>query len=127
MDISAIVSAIPVINKIVDALAKFIPDKEKAQAAATEIFTLVQGQNAKYWLPANAFTIVMLCNYGLLVYLTVMRLDIPPVVIVAAVAWTVGPLLNCLSKDTLGKLMELVKGFMEWQEARKQKQEPENK
>jgi len=43
------------------------------------------------------------------------------------VAWTVGPLLNCLSKDTLGKLMELVKGFMEWQEARKQKQEPENK
>jgi len=113
------------LGKIIDVVGKLIPNREKAQQAAVEIFTLVQGQGQKYWLPANAFTVVMLVNYGLLVYLTIMRLEVPVVVVTAAIAWTVGPLLNCLSKDTVGRVFDLIKAYVEWQEKRVSKTKQE--
>jgi len=99
---------------------KIVPDKDKANQMKLSLFAMIQGQTAKYWLPSNAFSMVMLCNYGMIAYLTVMGMDVPEWALWLAGAWLLGPLLNTLSKETIGKLGELIKGWVEWQTKRKE-------
>lgn len=111
------------LGKVLDIVSKAIPDKDKARETALEVFQLVQGRNAQYWLPANAFSIAMLANVGVVVYLTVVGEMVPQPLLIVMLAWLAGPLLNTLSRDTLKTLFDMAETFAEWQRERKNKKQ----
>ena len=120
-DFTQLITAIPdALKSIFGLIDKAVPDRDKAYQMKFDLFAMIQGQTAKYWLPSNAFSMVMLCNYGMIAYLTVMGMDVPEWALWLAGAWLLGPLLNTLSKETIGKLGELIKGWVEWQTKRKE-------
>jgi hypothetical protein len=51
----------------------------------------------------------MLANYGMVTTLTLIGKQVPEWSIIIALAWLAGPLLNGLSRDTIGKIVELSK------------------
>ena len=107
-----IISAVPDFFKglfgIVD---QAVTDKDKANQIKLEILTTIAGKGATSWLAANAFPLAMLANFGLVTVLSLLGRDVPEWALIIALAWLAGPLLNVLSKETIGKLVELVKGF----------------
>jgi hypothetical protein len=65
----------------------------------------------------------MLLNFGLVVSLSLLNRTVPEWSLWIAFLWLAGPLLNVLSKETLGKVLEIVKNFANEQ---KQKQAGSN-
>lgn len=96
-----------------------VTDKDKANQIKLEILTTIAGKGATSWLAANAFPIAMLSNFGLIVVLSLLDRAVPEWALIVALAWLAGPLLNVLSKETLGKIMEIAKDFK-----REQKNKP---
>lgn len=112
MDWTTIINAVPdTLKSIFGLIDKAIPDRAKADEMKHELFKIVQGQVATHWLPANAFTIVMLCNYGLVMWLTITGKDVPEWALWIFGAWVLGPLLNVLSRETIAKLGEIIKSW----------------
>lgn len=112
MDWSTLTNAIPdTLKSIFGLIDKAVPDRTKAEAMKFELFQLVQGHTAKHWLLANAFTLVMLCNYILVMWLTITGRDVPEWALWIFGAWVLGPLLNTLSRDTVAKLGDIIKSW----------------
>lgn len=112
MDWSTVISAVPeTLKSLFGLIDKVVPDRAKADEMKFELFRVVQGHAAAHWLPANAFTIVMLCNYGLVMWLTITRQDPPEWALWVFGAWVLGPLLNTLSRETIAKLGEIIKSW----------------
>lgn len=88
-----------------------VTDKDKANQIKLEILTTIAGKGATSWLAANAFSMAMLANFGMVVGLSMLGRSVPEWSIFVALVWLAGPLLNTLSKETLGKIIELVKNF----------------
>jgi len=119
--IEKIGEAIPdTIKRIFDIIDKLVPDRDAANELKVSMAMLVQGKDAKYWLPANAFTIAMLTNCGLLTYFMLMDKTIPEWSLWIAGTWLLGPLLNTLDKSTISKLGDIVKGVGNWQQKRRE-------
>lgn len=112
MDWSAILSAVPdTLKSLFGIIDKAVPDADQARQMKMDLFRMVQGESARYWLPANAFTLVMLCNYGLVMWLTMTSRDVPEWSLWIFGAWILGPLLNTLSRDTVAKLGDIIKSW----------------
>ena len=110
MDWSGVVSAIPdAIKSVFGLIDKAVPDATERDKIKLSILQGVMGVGSSSWLQANAFSIAMLCNYAMVVSLTLMGKAVPEWSIVVALAWLAGPLLNGLSRETVGKLMEMSK------------------
>jgi hypothetical protein len=90
---------------------KAITDKDAANQIKLEILTTMAGKGATSWLAANAFAMAMLANFGLVVVLSLLGRNVPEWSVFVALIWLAGPLLNTLSRETLGKIIELVKDF----------------
>lgn len=107
-----IISAIPDFFKGVFGIVdKAVTDKDEANKIKLEILTTLTGKGATSWLAQNAFSLAMLVNFGLVVMLSLLNRDTPEWALIIALAWLAGPLLNTLSKDTIGKIIELAKEF----------------
>lgn len=90
---------------------KTITDKDAANQLKFDLVMTLAGKGASSWLAANAFSIAMLANFGMVVVLSLIGKTVPEWSIFVALVWLAGPLLNTLSKETLGKIIELVKDF----------------
>jgi hypothetical protein len=106
-------SAMEQLGKLFGIIDKSVTDKDEANKLKLETLKAVVGTGSTNWLQANAFSIAMLCNYAMVVSLTLMGKAVPEWSIVVALAWLAGPLLNGLSKETVGKLMEMAKSNKE--------------
>jgi hypothetical protein len=112
MDWTSLLNAVPeTLKSLFGLIDKVVPDREKADEMKLQLFQLVQGQSAAHWLPANAFTVVMVCNYGMIMFLTVTGRNVPEWSLWVFGAWVLGPLLNTLSRETIAKLGEIVKSW----------------
>lgn len=89
-----------------------VTDKDKANQLKVDILMAIVGKGATSWLAANAFTLAMLTNFALVIILSLLNRAVPEWSLLVALLWLAGPLLNVLSKETLGKIIELVKGYM---------------
>ena len=107
------------IKRTFDVVDQAVTDKDKANQIKLEILTTIAGKGATSWLAQNAFPLAMLLNFGLVVSLSLIGKTVPEWSLWIAFLWLAGPLLNVLSKETLGKVMEIVKNF-----ANEQKQKP---
>jgi hypothetical protein len=114
-----IVSAFPLLDKLFGTLDKAVTDKDKLNEIKLEILQTISGKGATSWLAANAFPLAMLVNFGLVVVLSLLNRDVPEWALIIALAWLAGPLLNTLSRETIGKIMELAKGFRDEQRKNK--------
>jgi len=90
---------------------KMVEDRDEANKLKVEILTTIAGKGATSWLAQNAFSLAMLTNFGLVVVLSLIGKQVPEWSIIIALAWLAGPLLNSLSKDTIGKIIEMAKEF----------------
>lgn len=90
---------------------QLVIDKDKANEIKMEILNTIAGKGATSWLAQNAFSLAMLVNFGLVVVLSLLNRTVPEWSIIIALAWLAGPLLNSLSKDTIGKIIEMAKEF----------------
>ena len=98
---------------------KAIPDKDKANEMKLDMAKAVMGIGSTNWIQANAFSIAMLVNFGFLVTMDILGKTAPVWSVWVALAWLAGPLLNTLSKETLGKIIELVKEYQQKKEEKK--------
>jgi len=115
-----IISLLPEsLKSIFGIVDKMVEDRDAANQIKLEILTTIAGKGATSWLAANAFPLAMLANFGLVVVLSLLNRDVPEWALIVALAWLAGPLLNVLSKETIGKIIELAKGFKD-----EQKQKP---
>lgn len=112
------------IKRAFDVVDQAVTDKDANNKIKLEILTTIVGKGATSWLAANAFSLAMLANFGLVIVLSLIGKTVPEWSIFVALIWLAGPLLNTLSKETLGKIFELVKDFN--REQRKQKQAGDN-
>jgi len=112
------------IKRAFDVVDQAVTDKDENNKIKLEILTTISGKGATSWLAANAFSLAMLANFGMVVVLSLIGKTVPEWSIFVALVWLAGPLLNTLSKETLGKIIELVKDFN--REQRKQKSAGEN-
>lgn len=104
----SIIAALPdAVKSVFGVVDKLIPDKDKAAQIKLEILTTVAGKGATSWLAQNAFALAMLANFGLVIVLSLIGKPVPDWSLLVALLWLAGPLMNTLSKETLGKLMEL--------------------
>lgn len=111
-----ILTAVPdFIKGLFGIVDKAVTDKDAANQIKLEILTTIAGKGATSWLAANAFPLAMLLNFGLVVSLSLFGRPVPEWSILVALLWLAGPLLNTLSKETIGKLLELVKQYMQEQ------------
>lgn len=118
-----IVSAIPdTLKSIFGLIDKAVPDATKANELKIEAVKIVSGYNSNYWLVANAFTIVMLCNYAFIMVLFFLSRPIPPCALAIALFWLAGPLINMLGKDTVGVVINMVKDYVQEQKERREKE-----
>lgn len=109
-----ILNAVPdFIKSIFGIIDKTVTDKDVANQIKLEVLTTIAGKNATSWLASNAFPLAMLLNFGLVVSLSLFSRPVPEWALVVALLWLAGPLLNVLSKETIGKIVELVKNFKE--------------
>jgi len=116
----SLISAIPdTVKSIFGIVDKAVTDKDEANKIKLEILTTLAGKGATSWLAQNAFSLAMLVNFGLVVVLSLLNRDVPEWALIIALAWLAGPLLNTLSKDTIGKIVTLAREF---RNERKQKQ-----
>ena len=99
------------VKRAFDVVDQAVTDKDKANQIKLEILTTIAGKGATSWLAANAFPMAMLLNFGMVVVLSLFGKSVPEWSIFVALVWLAGPLLNTLSKETLGKIIELVKDF----------------
>jgi len=107
-----IISAVPDFFKGVFGIVdQAVTDKDAANKIKLEILTTLAGKGATSWLAQNAFSLAMLVNFGLVVVLSLLNRDVPEWALIIALAWLAGPLLNTLSKDTIGKIVTLAKEF----------------
>lgn len=104
--IAAIPEAVKSIFGIVD---KCVVDKDRANEIKLSVLEGVMGTGSQHWLQANAFSIAMLVNYGMVITLTLTDRAVPEWALLVVLVWLAGPLINGLSKDTIGKLIELAK------------------
>lgn len=88
-----------------------VTDKDRANELKVEILTTLAGKGATSWLAQNAFSMAMLANFALVVTLSLLGRVVPEWALIIALVWLAGPLLNTLSKETIGKIMELAKSF----------------
>lgn len=102
---------------------KAVTDKDAANQLKFDLVMTIAGKGATSWLAANAFSMAMLANFGLVVVLSLIGKTVPEWSIFVALIWLAGPLLNTLSRETLGKIIELVKDFKHEQ---KRKQDDSN-
>ena len=109
------------IKRAFDVVDQTVTDKDKANQIKLEVLTTIAGKGATSWLAANAFSMAMLANFGMVVVLSLIGKTVPEWSIFVALVWLAGPLLNTLSKETLGKIIELVKDFRN-----EQKRKPAN-
>ena len=86
-----------------------VTDKDKNNEIKLEILTTLAGKGATSWLAQNAFAMAMLANFGLVVGLSLFGKSVPEWSLIVALLWLAGPLLNSLSKETIGKIIELGK------------------
>ncbi len=113
-DWTGIVSAVPdAIKGIFNVLDQAITDKDKANEIKLSVLQAVTGQGSNHWLQANAFSIAMLGTYAMVVSLTLLGKAVPDWALLISLAWLAGPLLNGLSRDTIGKLTEIIKQHKE--------------
>jgi hypothetical protein len=99
------------VKRAFDVVDQAVTDKDKANQIKLEILTTIAGKGATSWLAANAFSMAMLANFGLVVGLSMFGKTVPEWSIFVALIWLAGPLLNTLSKETLGKIIDMVKDF----------------
>jgi hypothetical protein len=99
------------VKGIFSTVDQLVVDKDAANQIKLEILTTVAGKGATSWLAQNAFSLAMLANFGMVVVLSLIGRTVPEWSIFVALIWLSGPLLNTLSKETLGKIIELVKDF----------------
>jgi hypothetical protein len=115
-----ILTAVPdFIKGIFGIIDQTVTDKDAANQIKLEVLTTIAGKNATSWLASNAFPLAMLLNFGLVVSLSLLGRAVPEWALLVALLWLAGPLLNVLSKETLGKIMELVKNFRNEQKTNK--------
>jgi len=100
---------------IVDQL---VTDKDQANALKAGLAETYAGKGSQYWLQANAFSLAMLANLGMVITLHFMGGDIPVWSLTIALLWLAGPLLNVLSKETIGKVVEMVKEYYKQKEGK---------
>jgi len=107
------------IKRTFDVVDAAVTDKDAANQIKLEILTTIAGKGATSWLAQNAFPLAMLLNFGLVVSLSLFSRPVPEWALLVALLWLAGPLLNVLSKETIGKIIELVKAYMKAQKAKK--------
>ena len=113
-DWSGRVSAIPdAIKGIFNVVDQAVTDKDKSNEIKLSVLQAITGQGSTHWLQANAFFVAMLVNYGMVVALSLLGKPVTEWSLIIALAWLVGPLLNGLSRDTIGKIIELAKQHKE--------------
>ncbi len=109
MSWQAILTAVPEFLKgafgIID---QAVVDKDRANEIKLELVTTLAGKGASSWLAQNAFALAMLLNFAVVMIMTLIGRQPPDWALIIALVWLAGPLLNALSKDTLGKIFELV-------------------
>lgn len=111
-----ILNAVPdFIKGLFNVVDQAVTDKDKNNEIKLEILTTLAGKGATSWLAANAFSLAMLANFSMVVVLSLIGKPVPEWSIFVALVWLAGPLLNTLSRETLGKIIELVKNFKEEQ------------
>jgi len=116
----SIVAAVPDFFKgLFGIIDKTVTDKDAANQLKADVLMTIAGKGATSWLAANAFSLAMLANFGLVVGLSLFGKQVPEWSIFVALIWLAGPLLNTLSKETLGKIFELVKDFKNEQKRNK--------
>ncbi|MFA5321968.1 MAG: hypothetical protein WC373_04785 [Smithella sp.] len=107
-----ILTAVPdFIKGIFGIIDQTVTDKDAANQIKLEVLTTIAGKNATSWLAANAFPLAMLLNFGLVVSLSLFGRTVPEWALLVALLWLAGPLLNVLSTETIGKIIELVKNY----------------
>ena len=111
------------IKRTFDVVDQAVTDVDAANQIKLEILTTIAGKGATSWLAQNAFSMAMLANFGMVVVLSLIGKSVPEWSIFVALIWLAGPLLNSLSKETLGKIIELVRDF---QDEQKRKQADNN-
>lgn len=105
-----ILNAVPdFIKGVFGIVDKAVTDKDEANKIKLEILTTLAGKGATSWLAANAFSMAMLVNFSLVVVLSLLGRPVPEWSILIALCWLAGPLLNTLSRETIGKIVEMVK------------------
>ena len=97
------------VGKLFGIIDKAVPDVTERDKLKVELLKGVMGTGSSHWLQANAFSVAMLVNYGMVTALTLLGKSVPEWSIIIALAWLAGPLLNGLSRDTIGKIIELSK------------------
>jgi len=116
-----ILTAVPdFIKGLFGIIDQAVTDKDAANQIKLEVLTTIAGKNATSWLASNAFPLAMLLNFGLVVSLSLFGRNVPEWALLVALLWLAGPLLNVLSKETLGKIIELVKNFQNEQKKNKE-------
>jgi hypothetical protein len=107
-----LINAVPdFIKGVFGIVDQAVTDKDENNKLKVEILTTIAGKGATSWLAANAFSLAMLTNFGLVVVLSLLNRTVPEWSIIIALAWLAGPLLNSLSKDTIGKILDMAKEF----------------
>lgn len=115
-----------VVTQFFGLIDKNITDKDEALKRKIEFLSIISGKDSKYWLPANAFTIMILSLFYIVCYLVIMGKSVPSACLWILGAYMLGPLLNNLSKETLGKLSEIIKLWItEYNEYRKEHKKEE--
>lgn len=105
-----LINAVPdFIKSVFGIVDKAVTDKDENNKLKVEILTTIAGKGATSWLAQNAFAIAMLSNFSLVMILSLLGKTVPEWSLIIALAWLAGPLLNVLSKETVGKIVELVK------------------
>ncbi len=103
-----IISIVPeTLKSIFGIVDQVVVDKDKANQIKLEVLTTLAGKGATSWLAANAFAMAMLVNFGLVVVLELFGRQVPDWSLLIALLWLAGPVLNTLSKETIGKIMEV--------------------
>ena len=97
------------IKSIFGIIDKAIPDATQANAIKLKLVEYAMGVESKYWLSANVFAIVMLCNYITISILTILGKEVPDYMFLVFIVWAIGPILNSLNKETIARLIEFYK------------------
>ncbi|MDD5110855.1 MAG: hypothetical protein PHI63_06645 [Patescibacteria group bacterium] len=105
---TSILSAVPdFIQRVFGVVDQVVTDKDKANEIKLEVLTTLAGKGATSWLAKNAFSMAMLTNFGMVVVLSLFNRPVPDWALIVALLWLAGPLMNVLSKETIGRIMEV--------------------
>ncbi len=90
-----------VIGRIFGVIDRVVEDKDAANKLKVELVRLVTA--------SKIFDMVMAANFALLAALTLMGREPPVWTLAVFLVWATGPLLNSLSKETVGRIWEIIK------------------